>query len=419
MGQFSIRGKCRINTNRDADVFVGIMCKDNDISINFPLGYEISEDDKGLRKDILLLLNTIRTTTAKKDSEITKGHNGYNETAFPIQAYMAVIYDFYSRGYYKEREVTYSAAKRGRIDWNRTIKTQKAYIQGESAYYLEFVTKKNTINNDEIITLIHEFFVYESFSKIGWLFTSSVPAKPRLKYNEKLFRSVLREKIANTFNDKNKSLFINMLAIVEYQGSARPGHNYKYGTYRFEYVWEAMIDKVYGNVRKEEYYPGTYWNVAGEEYPKRPLRLDTVMEHNGAVYVLDAKYYKYGATGRISDLPGSASINKQITYGEYIAKHEEFKDKYGEDLTVYNAFLMPFNSRNQRGEAEINILRVGEAYGDWKPNLTSYEKVQGILVDIKHLMKISIGRNEEEIIRLADKITEFVLKAGLHGNKGG
>lgn len=408
MGQFSIRDKCRVNTNWDADVFVGIKCEDNDISINFPLGYDISKNDKDLRKDILLLLNMIRTTTARKDSDIIEGYKAYNEIAFPIQAYMTVIYDFYSRGYYKEREVIYSVAKRGKIDWNRTIKTQKAYIQNDSVYYLDFVTKKNTVNNDEIITLIHEYCVYESFSKIGWLFTPSIPKKPRIKYNEKLFRALLKQKIANTFNDKNKSLFINMLAIIDYRGSGYSNKSFKYGTYRFEYVWEAMIDKVYGIAGKEEYFPKAYWNIAGEEYPNASLEPDTIMVCNGAVYVLDAKYYKYGASGRVGDLPESTSINKQITYGEYIAEQDKFKKIYGEDFKVYNAFLMPFNSLNQRWKSEVNVLRIGEAYGDWKQNCKSYEKVQGILIDIKHLMKISTRQNEEEIIKLAEEIAQFV-----------
>ena len=85
MKRFSIQDKCRVNTNKEADTFVGIKCEDGDISINFPLGYDVSyDDDKELRKDILLLFNTIRTTTGRRDSEIENGHKAYNETAFPI-----------------------------------------------------------------------------------------------------------------------------------------------------------------------------------------------------------------------------------------------------------------------------------------------------------------------------------------------
>ncbi len=42
----SFREKCRINTNYNADTFVGIKSIDGDISINFPLGFNLSDDDK-------------------------------------------------------------------------------------------------------------------------------------------------------------------------------------------------------------------------------------------------------------------------------------------------------------------------------------------------------------------------------------
>ena len=143
MERFSIRDKCRVNTNWDEDTFVGLKCENGDISINFPLGFDVAEDDKELRKDILLLINTIRSTTSKKDSTVIEGHKEYNTTEFPVQAYMIVIYDFYARGYYKERELKYCVSKRGKIDWGKTIKTQKAYMQNEQAYYLDFVILYN------------------------------------------------------------------------------------------------------------------------------------------------------------------------------------------------------------------------------------------------------------------------------------
>ncbi len=411
MRQFSIRDKCRINTNCDSDIFVGITCENEDISINFPIGYAISKDDRGLRSDIFLLLNTIKITTGKKNSEIIEGHSIYHDTAFPIQAYMAVIYDFYSRGYYKEHEAMYGIAKRGKVNWNKTIKTQKLYVQGTSVYYLNFVTKRNRVNCDELVTLIHEFFVYESFCKIGWLFTGGMPEKPKIEYNEKLFRSILKEKIANTFNDKNRELFINMLAIIDYQADNHFQKNYRYGTYRFEYVWEAMIDKVYGISEKKEYFPKTYWTIPGKEHANAPLKPDTIMVYKGSVYVLDAKYYKYGVTGKVTDLPQSASIYKQITYGEYITHHEKFKKKYGKDFKVYNAFIMPFNSLHSQWKTKDDVLWIGEAYGDWKrdgkPESESYEHIQGVVIDVKHLMKINTSHNEEEIMKLAEKITRF------------
>lgn len=395
MADFSIRDKCSVNTNLNEDTFVGLKCEGGNFSVHFPLGFVIPIDDKDLRKDILVLLSIIGKTTSRKESEIQKEARKYDCTAFPFQAYLAIIRDFYERGYYREREIQFTVAKRGKIDWNRTIKTQKPFIQDNNSFYLDFITRKNQVNKNELISLIHEYCVYESFSKVGWLFTNTLPQKPRIKRNDRIFKSVLITKIAQTFNDKNRKLFQDMLAIVLYKGEEVSDKNYRYGTYRFEYVWEALIDNVYGIKGKEEYFPKTYWTIQGMQYENSCLEPDTIMIWKENIYVLDAKYYKYGTTKKISDLPESTSINKQITYGEFIAKNERFKKKHGENYTVYNAFIMPYAQKN--GEILKNI---GIAYTDWKTNKKIYENIQGILLDVKHLMYASWGQNVEEIDKL-------------------
>ena len=399
MAEFLIRDKCSVNTNWDEDTFVGLKCKDGDFSVHFPLGFVIPEDDKELRRDIIVLLSVIGKTTARKESEIQNEARIYNCTEFPFQAYLSIIRDFYERGYFKEREIHFTVAKRGKIDWNRTIKTQKPYIQDNDSFYLDFVTRKNQVNENELISLIHEYCVYESFSKVGWLFTTTLPKKPRIKRNIRLFKSILITKISNTFNDRNRKLFQDMLAVILYNGEENSEKNYRYGTYRFEYVWEALINKVYGIKEKREYFPNTYWSIDGVQYENACLEPDTIMIWNGNVYVLDAKYYKYGVTRRMTDLPESTSINKQITYGEFIAEQECFKKKHGENYKVYNAFIMPYAQKN--GEELKNI---GIAYSNWKTNEKSYENIQGILLDIKHLMYASWGQNVEEIEKLVQCI---------------
>ena len=401
MTESSIRKKCTINTNKDEDTFVGIICKDGDISIHFPLGFRLSEDDKELRNEVLLLLNTIRSTTAREESEVSGLAKKAEKVIFPIQAYLYIIYDFLSRGYYKEREMQYDNDKKGKINWNKTIKTKEPCIYKGKLFYLDFVVKKNTIKQDELISLIHEYLVYDSFEKIGWLFTGKRVKKPAIKYNEKMFRLVLKDKIGTTFNDTNKKLFINMLNIIDYIGDNDAESNYKYGTYRFEYVWEQLIDRVFGITGKEYYFPKTTWIVNGIKNNNASLEPDTIMLYKNDIYVLDAKYYKYGTTGRVGDLPESTSINKQITYGEYIAEQEKFKKKHGTDYIVYNAFLMPYD----KGMND-DIIKIGEAVSDWKDNYKKYERVQGILVDVKFLMQKCIPQDEKLIEKLAKVIME-------------
>ena len=49
---------------------------------------------------------------------------------------------------------------------------------------------------------------------------------------------------------------------------------------------------------------------------------------------------------------------------------------------------MPFNAQDEKWFSDKPILRIGEAYGDWKKSGKSYEKIQGIMIDVKFLMKL-------------------------------
>lgn len=402
MSDFSIRDKCSVNTNKDADTFVGMKSEEGDISIHFPLGFHVPDDEKELRRDIMLLLNTIGNTIGHMESEHSKiSRDSISVTGFPIQAYLSVIYDYIERGYYIEREIEYTTSQKGKISWSRTIKNIKPTIQEEDVIYLDFITRRNKINEDNLVTLIHEYCVYESFQKIGWLFTSSLPRTPRIKRNKKLFLSVLKEKISHTYNDKNKNLFKNMILIIQNLSDEDAPLNYKYGTYRFEYVWEAMIDRVYGIEGKDAYFPKTTWKVDGKNHNNASLEPDSIMIRGNNIYVLDAKYYKYGATKWLGDLPESTSINKQITYGEYVAKNK------GKDNLVFNAFIMPFDSEDELWKCNP-IISIGEATGDWRPNDKYYERIQGIMIDVKYLMQISVRENMLEINKLAECIETAV-----------
>ena len=72
--------------------------------------------------------------------------------------------------------------------------------------------------------------------------------------------SVVINKLQNTFKDQNKQLFNNMLVLLK-QLNDDSQKEFRYGTYRFEYIWENMIDSVFGIVEKAEYFPKTTWNL--------------------------------------------------------------------------------------------------------------------------------------------------------------
>ena len=399
----SLFDRCRTNTNVADDVFVGIRRKEDYYEVDFPLGYHMSEDERGLRKDILSLMVVLAKNTDKRESTLYKGMDYDKPYGIPVQAYLYIIKDYIERGYYKERDIQKKVAKRGKIDWGRTIKTQKPVLQDDEAFYIDFVVKKNTINEDELITIVHKFCVYESFEKFGWLFTSFMPTKPRIGLNRKMMLSVVNDKLQNTFNDRNKQLFKSMVAVIK-AVSDDSNEEFVFGTNRFEYVWEKMIDRVFGVPDKGFYFPKTTWNLADKEvYDNSFLEPDSIMILNDKIYVLDAKYYKFGWSGVPAHLPESTSINKQITYGEYIAMDDKFV-KNGDHPIVYNAFIMPYDSNGKRFNTKSPIHFIGTATSDWKSNHKEYENIVGVLMDVKYLMGLNSRMDQSEIMLLADLI---------------
>lgn len=394
----SIRSRCKVNTNVDTDTFVGLQCLDGDISITFPLGFDISTDDNGLKNDIFLLFKTLRLNTKHQESTLLKQQSQkFDNVNFPIQSYLFIINDFLSKGYYTESEINYKVGGSGKINWNRSIKTQHPYIDNNNVFYLNFVTRRSRINDSLLITLIHEYFVFESFSKLGFLFNNYIPKKPEIKKDANLFKAILGDKLTKTFNDRNVSLFRNMLAILDSEGDSNSNTTFRYGTNRFEYVWEEMIDNVFGIRNKSDFFPKTSWNIQNRIHDNASLEPDSIMLFGNDIYILDSKYYKYGVTKIPSHLPESTSINKQITYGEYVSSQ---KTRNGED--VFNAFILPYN-----GSKQTNMIakeKIGYATGNWKINNKNYEKVAAILIDVKSLMKKGTQQDHKEIESLANLI---------------
>lgn len=400
--------RCHINKNDDGDRFVGVKADSNDAVVYFPIGYQLPETEQEVRRDILHLISVLAEFTERSDKVLMmKKFEAPQSVDFPINAYMEVInYYMEQNSYYTEKETLYKTSDRGDIDWAKTIKNQKPLIQANgSPVYTDFTVRVPSPNEKNLITKIHKYCVYESFQKLGWLFTPDLPPKPDIEKNTKQFIIVLNDKLARTNNDKDKRLFSAMISLLKYIDEKTDDKRFYFGTDRFEYVWEKLIDRIFGIKDKQSYFPKTKWHLNfGKVKENAALEPDTIMLFNDKIYVLDAKYYRYGITGKPNHLPESTSINKQITYGEYIHTNQQFKDKYGEDVPVYNAFLMPYNSKENIFDLDATFANIGEAKGDWKKDNYAYERVQGIVADIRYLMYHYTGNHKNRILSLATSI---------------
>ena len=410
-----LRNHCHINTNDNGDTFVGVKSDGTALSVCFPIGYCLPDDNRVLRHDVLNLITVLAKFSGLKEKNLPQNQIFSHDTVdFPIQAYLSIMNHFLNSGYYSESEIHYKPGSRGKKSWPRTIKQIKPSYQENSErdgygsfVYLDYIVKENASNDTNLITLVHEYCVYESYEKVGWLFNMAPPQKPRLRFDKKMFLGTVYEKLGKTFSDATRELFSSMIAMINYLGDNGSINQFYFGTDRFEYVWENLIDFTYGVDDKDRYFPHTVWNLkTGRNRQNAALEPDTIMVVGNKIFVLDAKYYRYGTTAQPLHLPESTSINKQITYGEYVASQEAFKREFGPDMKVYNAFIMPFGKNSKVFTQPDSYRHIGEATGLWKSGEHEYEHVQGILVDISSLMHNYIRQNQPEILKLADLIEQ-------------
>lgn len=399
----SIKNCCFVNSSESKTRFVGVKVSEEGPEIYFPLGFRLSETEEGVRSDILLLIKILQRNSSNEQGEILLDQNNKNiSSIFPMDAYQEIIVQFLNSNgkYFCESQKSYTINGSGKINWNKTIKTQKAYLQKDgTVVYPKMVTRLSFDNYNEIITRIHKYCVYESFRIIGWLYTPFQPENPNVVINEKQFLTVLQDRILLTNNDKEKKLLLAMKKIINYQRGSSVHEQSTFGTEKFEYIWEKMIDEMFGVINKQEYFPRARWNlIYGNNRTQYPLEPDTIMIMDDECYVIDAKYYKYGVTGNNNDLPDSSSINKQITYGQYIfSKKSQFNK-------VYNAFILPFNKEKNFFGVQQKFLNIGESLGEWRENTEDYERVQGVVLDTRYLMQNYLKASDDDKIELIKAI---------------
>lgn len=390
------------------DEFVGLKFENGRPKVTFPRGFRLSEDETQTRKDIVRLLATIQRFSGKKEGTMPNSLDGDFHLNFPMLSYQYIIKDFLANGYYIERETQYFDGVKGKINWKRTVQKKQPVFNNGNLVYLDFVVRANKVNNNNLLTRIHEYCVRESFEKLGWLYLTNetMPAKPKICFNKRMFVGVLNDALNNTFNEHKRLLFTSMLNIVNRnQEDIHSVDNEVYGVDRFEYIWEKMIDHVFGEDNKEKYFPHATWHIiSGNSIASSALEPDTIMLYDDKVYILDAKYYKYGITRNPMHLPASSSIEKQIVYGEYVKTNQRISgDK------IYNAFVMPSNSGFENNPYEF--VSVGTA--DWKTyskESANYDYVLGILMDTRYLIEQHNKHNMSEIEKLSDLIVSELAK---------
>lgn len=396
----------------NANDFIGISIIDNQITLKTPLCFRIENDDKLLKKNIILFLKSLSIAT--KQFEHIKQNDNLIGEIWPIDSYLWLIKDFVDNGFYYKREKTYSI-NGGKIEWRKTLKKTPIYSNG-NIIYKDIITSRMTPTNDEI-SEIYKFCLSKSIDRIGWLFSYTFNIKIQQYKSIKEMIILVRKELSNTFDDIKRQRFEHMLATLSNINSTGiSSKNSTYGIKNYYYVFEKMVNSFFNGIDEKElskYNPvGTWHLINCEKQSSSELRPDTIVhktrDGKQYTYILDAKMYKYGGLEhldkKIDGLPNTSSIQKQITYGDEVKKIEKY---------VRNAFILPYNKELDRFkygndaimlDKQRNLAYIGFATSSWRKNDDDHTYVFSFLIDFNYLLNNYQKKNDNETLILFDAI---------------
>ncbi|UWD34543.1 LlaJI family restriction endonuclease [Mesomycoplasma molare] len=395
-------------TNKINDSFVGLKIKNNKIDFYYPETYNF--DDKASieenRKDILEILNTISIANSLSNPEAKIESSYSNDNILPLPSILWIIKDYLVNGLYINRENVFEKNQKGKIDWKRTINNQPMISNRNVIYKDIVVLNKNKLDN--IIVDIHKYCVKKSIDLFGWLFNINnsffIETKPHTREIKKLYKEILKKELHKTFNDFKKVRLTHLLNIIEGLDGEKNNEEIVYGVDKYSFIFEKMINYIFGNKKANNYNPSANWFFEIENFTKpyksSELRPDTILEYENYTYIIDSKFYRFGYTNDKSDLPKISSIQKQITYGDYIKNNKLINsDK------IRNIFILPYNKQKNSLNLSNNLEYIGFAKSDYRASKHKHEIIHTFLIDLKYL--INIWNNKKYHANIKDLIIKI------------
>lgn len=371
------------SSGADDDSFVGLKIIGNQTNFYYPIAYDFKEDSATLKSDIVAVLKTISIAKTKKreKAELFTERNSDND--FALSSYLWVINDFLTNGFYINREKVYKTNQNGKVNWKKTLANTPIVSKSNNIIYKDIVVEtKSTVDN--LLVEIHKYCVKLSIDRIGWLFnldSSFIVTKP---LNKTLYLTTLTKELSHTFDDDKKIRLSHLKNVIQGLDENLQGKDFVYGVEKYDYVYERMIDSVFGNEDVAKFYPKGQWCLLSpnkKTVDSSNLRPDTVLTNGQDVYILDSKFYRYGVTGDVGHLPETTSIQKQIIYGDFVKSNMSSKYK-----NIYNAFLIPYNKNSNKFNSNDTLFYIGYARTDSNSGSYDHEKVHTFLIDLKFVV---------------------------------
>ncbi|PAF55087.1 LlaJI family restriction endonuclease [Mycoplasmopsis agassizii] len=391
---------CRNFSGTKDDQFIGVKFEQNDLEIVFPYGYRIPRTEKDCKESIRSLISTFSLSQEMFVNNKTILTNNKNQEVIPFSDFFWLISDYLNNGSYMSRTTSERINTKGKINWKKTLNSTTMFF-GKKLFFQKIFVNKNNYYKSQL-TDIHMHCLNISLSFVGFLYPGVYANKSSININRSnlaYYISLINKEINLTFIDRNLLLLnaLKRILLSYYEKLDAKASTIKYGVSSYETIWESLIKYHFSNQNESNFYPSASWYILNrEKYNDSHLRPDTIMKLNNSLYILDAKYYKFGVSDDLKDLPHTDSIQKQITYGDYAYKMDH------ETSEIFNAFLMPFDKENNSFHLKVDDISViGYAKSNWnldKEELNNKElkhrTIFAILLDTKFIIDSFWKRNQ-------------------------
>ncbi len=376
----------KIPENKRDCTYIGLNLLAKPPQFVFPCQYQVKQDEyKREARKILTLLKSVQ-----QDFFV----DGVNKELEQFHSMIWLVQDYMNRGYYVETEKIIKVGGTGKINWKHTIKNNAIYFDHGSIIYYEFCRERNVLDEAQILTQIYKCCLKYSVEHVGFIFgVESVESSIYDIQKDKVFMTnFLNDELHQTFRDDKKVLLNHLLSIINNRNTQNKEHGFSIFDSEFEYVFEVMVNQVFGTANVKKFYNEYYYEIFGKgEKPASKLRPDTIMQVEDCYYIIDAKYYNYGYTDDYRDLPQSSAIAKQIGYNSYLRNQASVKAE-----NVKSIFILPYACCN--GEIFKYVGDAQQRGGE------DYDKVGVWLVDLKTLIDEFLSRGGNLRTKLIGKL---------------
>ncbi|WP_303984894.1 LlaJI family restriction endonuclease [Niallia circulans] len=334
------RGLCESHYGKYKFKFSGFIISENKLFIVFPKGMTVNQEKFKLNQDVHTLYNVL-TRYKSESSKLTVfeeellGGQGNNNS---IAAAFWLIRDYEENGIIKFNKTKY-ITNRGKIDWSKTTQKFKPYFSNNNPLYLDFVTKKNDNDLNNILTRIHRHVLKKCFYLFGAVLgygSFEYGEHDEYDFDYDISLEHLKQELHNTFIDREISLISNLIQFLSGSDNSRETTSFQsFAVPHFHVVWEKICHYLFSNSSTRGRFPNPYWEVKNKIIKTSQIP-DILFITNSHINIIDAKYYSinYLNTG----LPGWGDLVKQFFYSHTFNSNET------SDLEILNIFLFPGKS---------------------------------------------------------------------------